>query len=302
MNHRISVVICTHNPKAEYFSRVLLGLRGQTLPVDQWELVLVDNLSDEPLAGRTNLSWHPISRVVREEKLGLTPARLCGIAEATGDILVFVDDDNVLDADYLDQTLRIALERPWLGAWSGQCRGGFEKPPPEWSRRYWGNLAIREFEGDVWSNLPRLPDTMPCGAGLVVRSSVARHYAMLNLSGKRRIQLDRKGDSLLSGGDNDLAACACDLGLGVGLVSSLKLTHLISPQRFTVDYHARLAEGIAYSSTILDADRGIVTPPRSIAGMVTDGLRILRLPAPHRQILAAAFRGRNRAARTLAGR
>ena len=36
-------------------------------------------------------------RVVREERLGLTHARLRGHAEASGKILVFVDDDNLLD-------------------------------------------------------------------------------------------------------------------------------------------------------------------------------------------------------------
>ena len=52
----------------------------------------------------------------------------------------------------------------FLGAWSGQCLPEFEAPPPEWTRRYWGTLCIREFDKDVWSNLPLLPETMPCGA------------------------------------------------------------------------------------------------------------------------------------------
>lgn len=87
-----------------------------------------------------------------------------------------------------------------------------------------GNLVIREFDHNVWSNLPRLPESMPCGAGLCVRRNVALHYLDLHESGKRSFQFDRNGTSLLSGGDNDLAACACDIGLGVGLIASLKLT------------------------------------------------------------------------------
>ena len=107
---------------------------------------------------------------------------------------------------------------------------------------------------------------MPCGAGLCVRREVALHYLSLYESGKRSFQFDRTGDSLLSGGDNDLAGCACDIGLGVGLIASLKLTHLIPPERLTEDYLARLSEGIHYSGALLDYFRGSSIPlesPRS---------------------------------------
>lgn len=300
MTPDVSVIICTHNPRPAYFSRTLEALRAQGLANDRWELVIVDNKSAEPVAGRIDLAWHPRARVVHEPKLGLTPARLRGIREASAELLVFVDDDNVLDPDFLEVALATARDKPFLGSWSGQCRPGLEEEPPAWSRRYFGNLVLREFDRDSWSNLPRLPDSMPCGAGLCVRRDVARHYLALHDEGSRAIQLDRTGDSLLSGGDNDLAACACELGLGVGLIASLKLTHLIPPERFTAEYHARLAEGISFSSVLLDAERGISTPPRSRLGRLADIARIWRLKPPHRQIARAAIRGRDRAARQLA--
>jgi glycosyltransferase involved in cell wall biosynthesis len=296
----LSVIICTHNPRPDYFVRCLTALEAQTLPREKWELSLVDNASAPDKAPRPDLSWHPQARLIHEEKLGLTPARLRGMRETTGELLVFVDDDNVLDADFLETAIRTAEEKPFLGSWSGQCRPGFEEPPPLWTRQYWGNLCIREFEQDVWSNLPRLPDTMPWGAGLCVRRGVALHYLHLHKSGKRSFQFDRTGSSLLSGGDNDLAACACDIGLGVGLIASLKLTHLIPPERLTVDYLARLAEGIHYSSTLLDADRGIRVGERTALGRTAGFLRIMRLKQPHRRILRAAFRGRDRALQLLA--
>jgi len=157
----LSVVLCTHNPRPDYFPQCLDALRCQTLAPNQWELVMVDNRSDEPVADLADLSWHPLARIVREETPGLTPARLRGIRETTGGILVFVDDDNVLDADFLETAVRTAEEKAFLGSWSGQCRPLFEEPPPTWTRCYWGSLVIREFEQDFWSNLPRLPASMP---------------------------------------------------------------------------------------------------------------------------------------------
>jgi hypothetical protein len=290
--HSASVIICSHNPRPEYLRRTLESLRVQTLDAGRWELIVIDNRSEPPLDGRIDLAWHPNARIVREEELGLTHARLAGIRISQGEVLVFVDDDNVLAPDFLENALRVAEEKPFLGSWSGQCKPEFESTPPEWTRRYWGNLVIREFDTDTWSNLPRLPDSMPCGAGLCVRRSVAMQYLRLHESGERDVVLDRTGDSLLSGGDNDLAACACDIGLGVGLISSLRLTHLIPPERLTADYIERLVEGIYTSSAILDWQRGGNRAGSSMPRRAIDFARALAAGEPHRRMLLAAQRGR----------
>src|SRR5262245_10819771 len=90
-----SVITCARNSRRDYFQRMLDGLASQTLPVAQWEYLLIDNASATPLAEQFDLSWHPRIRTLTESKLGLTPARLHGIREARGELLVFVDDDNV---------------------------------------------------------------------------------------------------------------------------------------------------------------------------------------------------------------
>ena len=295
----LSVVLCTHTPRPDYFAATVEGLRLQALPKTEWELLVIDNASAPGREPAADLAWHPAARIVREETLGLTPARLRGIREAKGKLLVLVDDDNVLAPDFLETARRIAAEKPFLGSWSGQCLPGFEEEPPEWTRRYWGNLVIRKFEQDTWSNLPRLGETMPCGAGLCVRKEVARFYLDLHETGKRGFQFDRTGDSLVSGGDNDLAACACDLGMGVGLIAALKLRHLIPPVRLTVDYLARLAEGITYSSLMLDHARGLPLVKPTSGRRLLDQLQQLRTKGPHRKIQAAVLRGRGRALKAI---
>ena len=292
---KISVIICTHNPRRDYLAATLAGLRAQTLPADEWEFLLIDNASESGRAPDVDFGWHPDARLIREDKLGLTPARLRGIREAKGNLLVFVDDDNILDPDYLETAQRIAIEKPYLGSWSGQCRGTFDEVPPEWTRRYWGNLAIREFTEDRWSNLPRLADTMPCGTGMCVRREVAMHYLKLNESGQRGFQFDRTGDSLVSGGDNDLAACACDLGFGVGLMTSLKLQHLIPPVRLTTDYLARLAEGIQFSGILLDYARGINCVKPSFFRSFVSVIRRLFINHRHATIQRSVVRGQRKA-------
>ena len=46
----LSVVICTHNQRKDYLQRTLEALKAQTLPPAQWELLLIDNASDEKLS------------------------------------------------------------------------------------------------------------------------------------------------------------------------------------------------------------------------------------------------------------
>jgi glycosyltransferase involved in cell wall biosynthesis len=289
------VVICTHNPNPAYLDRCLSGLRAQSLCAEAWELVVVDNRCDDPLARRLDMTWRPRARIFREETLGLTPARLRGIREATGELLVFVDDDNVLGPDYLATALAVAEEKPFLGAWSGQCAPEFEAPPPDWMRPYWGQLALREVDGDRWSNLPRASETLPNGAGLCVRRDVARRYLDLHETGRRSFQLDRAGASLLSGGDQDLAACACDLGYGAGVITALRLTHLIPAERLTLDYHRRLAEGIYFSAVVLAFLRGAEAEVRGYRVKWTHVARaLLTAGAPHRRIQLACLRGRRR--------
>jgi glycosyltransferase involved in cell wall biosynthesis len=294
----ISVIVCTHNPRDEFLTRALGALERQSLPHRDWELIVIDNASTERLDTRLDLSWHASGRVVRENELGLTPARLRGIRESKGEVLVFVDDDNVLDHDYLAQVHSVASTHPFLGAWSGSVKAEFEVEPPEWTRRYWGHLVIREVPRDAWSNIYWHDQTTPLGAGLCVRRTVAGEYLRLHDEGIRQFRMDRAGQNLVSGGDNDLAACAIDIGLACGVIASLRLTHLIPRERLTEEYLLNLAEGVAYSSVILHSFRGATkngVPRRSSLNRVADIVRRARMSPRDRRFHAAVLRGQRRA-------
>lgn len=297
MKIELSVITCSHNPRADYLTEVIDALKKQTFDKECWEYIIIDNASSEPLAGRIDLSWQPNSRHVREEKLGLTAARLRGIQEATGEILVFVDDDNVLDADYLEQVLRLATAWPMLGAFGGQARPHFEEEePPAWTRQYWARLAIREFDKDAWSSIPCLEETTPNGAGLCVRQRVAGEYLAYHANRKRMLVLDRAGTSLLSAGDLDLAATACDLGLGNGLFTSLKLTHLIPRERVEENYLLRLTEAQCFSAEVLKSFRSDAITPTGLGWrtIAADQVRILFMNPQQRRFFRAFRRGQQK--------
>jgi len=253
MNPQISVIICTHNPRADYLKRVLDALNVQTLPKEQWELLLVDNASKEKLATKLDLSWHPHARHIREDELGLTAARCRGIIESKWDGLVFVDDDNVLAPDYLICASKLLESHTWVGAFGGNIVGEFETEPEGWANIAIPYLAIRVINQEKWalSSDLKLNDYLPCGAGMVIRKGVASYYMKLLAETPLRRGLDRKGTSLISSGDFDMAFCACALGLAVGQFPQLQLRHLIPSGRLKRDYLLRLAENVAFSNTCL---------------------------------------------------
>jgi glycosyltransferase involved in cell wall biosynthesis len=258
----LSVIICTHNPREDYLRRTLKALENQTLPKDQWELLLIDNASKELLAGNWDLSWHTSARHVREEQLGLTPARLRGIQEAQGVLLVFVDDDNVLDSDYLEHVSRIANHFPWIGAYGGSSKACFDVLPEGWQQPSIGELGLRTVLYPAWGLGPGIQNVgcAPIGAGMAVRRDVAIFYHDLCKTDPLRNQLDRKGKSLASCGDYDLALCSCRMNLAVGIFPELCLSHLIPEFRTKREYLLNLTENIAESFIILGHIHGDSLP------------------------------------------
>ena len=254
MQLRLSVIIPAHNPHPGRLARTVAGLRAQTLPVSDWELLIVDNASTE-VAGfaALDLAWHPQARIVQEPQLGLTAARLRGFAVSAGEIFLLVDDDNVLASNYLAEVVRLFSGEPGLGAVGGRSAPEFESPPEAWSRAFDSLLALRDLGEQSrranWRdpNPRAYPDCAPIGAGLALRRVEAEAYARALAADPRRRAFDRTGTQLISGGDNDLAMTVLENGLEVGYEPGLLLTHLIPTRRSQREYLGPLNRAIARS-------------------------------------------------------
>jgi glycosyltransferase involved in cell wall biosynthesis len=301
---QISVVIPTHNPCPDYLRRVLVALRAQQLPLSAWELIVVDNASTNPVAPQLDLAWHPAGRVIREERLGLTAARIAGFAAARGEVVVLVDDDNVLAPDYLAVAAQLARDYPALGAWSGNVElvfeSGVKPPPPAW-RSY---LTERICRQAAVSSDPGHNDSTPWGAGMCVRQSLAAAYHRRSLEDPDLLRLDLSGTQLIYGGDTDIAFYGCSIGLSKGVFPGLHVTHLIPPNRCERSYLLRVIEGHAYSEWLHHWVLHKVVP-RDDAGPLRRLKRFIRLAVGDPDTRAAEQarrRGRARVTRELTGK
>jgi len=247
----LSVVICTHGPRQDHLERTLASLKAQTLPQEQWELLVVDNASSTPVAEKHGLSWHRHGRHVVEPKLGLTMARIRGIAESTTELILFVDDDNVLATDYLATVIQIMRREPQLGViGAGRLEPEFEEDPGPELMPYTPMLALRTVSTSNWSNDPQ-DKHIPWGAGMAVTRTVADRYRRIILDDPMKQRLDRAGNTLNSCGDDEFSWVACEMGLGKGVFTELQVTHLIGRARVQREYLLRLAEGHAFSRVFL---------------------------------------------------
>ncbi len=288
---KISVIICTHNPLEEYLKQVLEALNQQNLPKELWELLVVDNASKEDVSVIYDLAWHNNARHIREDNLGLTPARLRGIKESVGDLLVFVDDDNVLSPNYLETVINISNEWPKIGIWgSGRISPIFEKEPEEWTKPYWGQLAIRNNTSDYWSNLLTYNDSYPCGAGLCIRKECATEVSKLFECDVTALSLDRKGSSLSSCGDSHMVFLTVKSGYGSGVFVDLELKHLIPSNRITLEYLLNLSESINYTSHVMNKLQGKNFPTRiGLQHYINKLFKISRIKGIERKFLIREY-------------
>jgi glycosyltransferase involved in cell wall biosynthesis len=303
---QVSIIICTHNPRRHHLDRVIGALRTQDLPYTEWELLLVDNASETTVERHFDLSWHPNSSHIREDELGLAAARRRGIAEATADLLIFVDDDNVLEKNYLSEALRIKQKWPALGTWgSGTIVPEFEQQPADHLKPYLACLALRDNRNAYWSNVLSCSDAIPAGAGLCVRASVAREYIRLNNIEDENEMVritGRKGKTLVGHEDYEIAFIGCCLGFGMGVFPELRMTHLIPKERVMDEYFLRLAEGNELSGGLLAYKwMGSKPPdPFSAKGILSMVKNVVLTGGFHRRYHLALVRGRIAATRALA--
>jgi glycosyltransferase involved in cell wall biosynthesis len=256
---KASVIVCTRNPRRAWLAELFLALSRQTAPAERWELLMVDNGSVPPVE---EAGLPPGARLIREETEGLTAARLRGIRESRGELLVFFDDDNVPDPDYVSQALSLFESREGIGVAGGRIDGLFEQPPPRGVRPYLGWLAVRPgVVCEREAGLESAWGALPCGAGFCIRAEAAVRYAEAVAADPLRFAMDRKEGILTGSGDTDMALTALDMGFKALLTPRLRLGHHIPASRLELGYLERLLEGSAFSTTRLADARGIRGKP-----------------------------------------
>lgn len=236
---QLTIAVCTYNPRQGTLLRALDAIVAQLDTVDSAEILVIDNNSRPPLTERGYLSDYPI-RLVYEPKSGLTAAREAAVNEALGDVILFVDDDNILEDGYLPTVVEMFLVDSLLGLLGGAVIPEYETSPPKWFSEFEGSLAIRRYPRElrVETTTPPFSSYFPIGAGFSIRRDLALAY-LNDCAETSRIE-GRRGSALSSGEDIDLCLFALSRGVKLAVTGALRLIHVISSDRTSREYLERL--------------------------------------------------------------
>jgi glycosyltransferase involved in cell wall biosynthesis len=252
--------------------RTLAAFSTLAIPADvSWELLVVNNNStdDTDRVIDEHKSHLPIERVF-EARSGKSHAANTAVRRATGDLILWTDDDVVPDPQWLTEYVNAMRAWPMAGYFGGTVDPLFEGPVPRWVAR---NVKLLY---EPFALAQHGTATFPVesrhivGANMAIRTDVARQYAF-------DTQLGPKGEKALRnlpGEETELIARLRAAGFSGLWVGGARVQHVIAEERLSAAYlwywysglgsYTVAREGLAEVPLLMGAPRWAV---REYAGL-----------------------------------
>ena len=258
----VSVLIATYN-RAALLDECLAHLRTQRfLPGD--DVIVVDNGSTDAtpavVARHQTASAAPL-RLLHEPRPGKSHAIARALADASGEILVFTDDDVNVGAGWLD-ALRVAMADPTVALAGGPVLPRWESTVPQRIRvardrhpRLGAPMALLDY-GD---RSVELGSRTLLGANLAVRRQV------FTRAGGFPTHLGKLRGTLLSGEDHELCRRVQSAGFRALYIPDAVGHHWVPADRARVSYFLRWFFWSGITHAIMDG--GCAPTTRGIAGL-----------------------------------
>lgn len=271
---KVTVIICTRN-RAESLARTLESLHVSNKPADwQLELIVVDNGSSDDTP-TTVAAWAdrlPI-KLVEEPTPGLSNARNAGVAAATGQYIIWTDDDVLVDRDWLCAYAQAFSRYPNVVVFGGRSMAELAPQTPAWFAECQDQLhdllAIRNF-GDEPVPLSTRERVLPFGLNYAVRTrEQKRHRYDPNLG---------VAPGRSTGGEETalIASILAEGGEGLWLPGPL-VRHLIPPARQSEAYIRSYYNGVGRLQA-LSSPVGVPQVARRAAKLVLSWAKVQLRP------------------------
>lgn len=179
----ISLVICTYN-RDRFLDETFASITKQSLDAARFEVLIIDNNSTDKTAYKAKHFMENNPRLdikyFFETNKGLSFARNRGIQEAGYEIITYIDDDVILNPDFLQEIYDFFIKNPAARGAGGKVIPKFESgTAPVWNSKY--------VSGILGNNGIKYPDN-------VVKYSKELKYPIgCNMSYKRELLLEVNG-------------------------------------------------------------------------------------------------------------
>ncbi len=213
----VSVIIPTKNRHSDLDTIVRSLLAQTVLPT---ELIIVDQSARQTLVNPANLR---IQYIYEPSLSGASTARNVGMAVATGDIWLFLDDDVVLESNFIEEI--IAAYTAGVSGVSGIVTN-YERPPMR--QLFWEILFMRGPFLDDRQRIYRSADKLRKGLPIPVRQFGAGLMSF-RASTIKDLRFDPNLTGASPGEDIDLCA-RLPMGSRLVMTPKARLVHRRSPE------------------------------------------------------------------------
>lgn len=240
----ISFIICTYN-RAKYIYECLSRLAKNTEQTG-WEIVLINNNSTDNTAAECERFERDYPQTAyhyfMETQQGLSFARNRGIVESHGDWVVFLDDDAMVESDYIVNLKHYLTQNPEAAAFGGKIEPFFEEGEPEWYSKWSMGFVSAIDQGSTVHVFPN--NKFPIGANMGIKRKVVEQIGGFNT------ELGRTGNNLLAGEEKDLFNRIREEGGAILYFPNISVRHCIPARRTTKEFVSKLAYGIGVSERL----------------------------------------------------
>lgn len=227
----VTVAICTWN-RARLLDATLAQMCKLRVPAGlAWELVVVDNGSTDatPAVVDSYVGRLPIRRAL-EPNTGIANARNCALRSAKADLLLFTDDDVIVDEEWLNAYAEAAKRWPDAAYFGGAVTPLFETDPPRWIRENAQALGPVVGLRDLGTTERVLDaDEPPFGANVAFRRNAFSTH-------RYDPRLGRTGGDQINGEDTMYCRGLAAAGFRGVYVPTAKVEHVFVAERMTPSY------------------------------------------------------------------
>jgi glycosyltransferase involved in cell wall biosynthesis len=178
---KITIAICTWN-RSNLLDQALQKLTELIIPENiSLEIIVVNNncTDDTPKIINSFEKKLPIKQVF-EPKPGLSNARNKAVKEATGEYIIWTDDDTLVDKNWIQAYSTFFIDNPDIIVFGGPVIPYYECPPPMWLKNGI-NIVADAFALRNLGNkpIPFTPYTecLPFGANYAIRLDIQKQYS-----------------------------------------------------------------------------------------------------------------------------
>ena len=219
----LTAIICTYN-RAKYIGQLLESIAANDLERKEYEILLVDNNctdnTREICEAFAKAHKDVQFRYTIEPEQGLSAARNRGVKEAKGDIIVYIDDDALIDTHYLRDYAEWFAAHPKTMACGGPIEPLYEAEEPSWMTPYTKALLTAWMNyGEKVRTYPK--GRFPGGGNAAYRKSVFEKVGLFNTA------LGRKGGNLMGSEEKDIFDKMHTLDMEVLYLPTPVLHHII---------------------------------------------------------------------------